>query len=302
MKKIVIPILVGSVLFISNYASADGDSAVKLRAVHTVLKTDVSKYIDVPKFVNKLSELDSTNPTEDIAPFVTLIELSYVCLNSVAETEKNINKENICYRFLVKVVRAHNKDIDDFFSNDDESTKELKDMFKVEKSDAKDAQNVVKDGKIDDFFSNDDESTKELEDLFKLKESDIEDTRNVVKDGKSVKEWSLTMFKPDKTTKICESNGFYFVGKLSEQPFDFLDFNQCFFETGTDKIACCLIGQTNWSCNSSEFQKEFILHFDPEKRYTCEVKNLDIFNDSFESFIYDALLEKKTNITYIQIK
>ena len=141
--------------------------------------------------------------------------MSYVCLNSVAETEKNINKENICYRFLVKVVRAHNKDIDDFFSNDDESTKELKDMFKVEKSDAKDAQNVVK-------------------------------------DGKSVKEWSLTMFKPDKTTKICESNGFYFVGKLSEQPFDFLDFNQCFFETGTDKIACCLIGRTNWSCNSSD--------------------------------------------------
>lgn len=280
MKRIVIPILVGLMLFVSNYSLADGNSAVKLRIVKTILKTDASKYIDVPKFVNKLSELDSTNSTGNIAPFVTLIELSYVCLNSIVETEKNINKENICYKFLVEVVRAHNKDVDESFSNDDELTRK---------------------------------DQKELKDMFKVKKSDIKDAKNVVKDGKSVKEWSLTMFKPDKTTKICESNGFYMVKKLSEQPFNFLDFEDCYFESDTDRIACCQHGRKgvifgfSYCCESVYFNKQFCSKYKKGEEI-CEIQtsegfygNMDI-DKRFEYIISQALLEEDPNTTYIQIQ
>lgn len=158
MKRIVIPVLVGSMFFVSNYASADGDPLVKLRAVKVALKTDASKYIDITKFIDKLGEAMDYNPTDNVmsdgvelSPFVTLSELSYACLNSVLDVNSGIyinetksvaiNKAEVCYKFLIKVVRAHNKDVDDTVDSDndltDEDKIEFKEMFKVNETDIK---------------------------------------------------------------------------------------------------------------------------------------------------------------------
>ena len=244
MKKIVIPILVGSILFVSNYALADGDPLVKLRAVKVALKTDASKYIDIPKFINKLGEAMDYDPADNVmsggvelSPFVTLSELSYACLNSVLDANPGIyinetksmavNKAEVCYKFLIEVVRAHNKDVDDTVDSDNDLT---------------------------------DEDKIEFKEMFKVDETDIKDVKPYEPE---VREWSFTMFKPNKSTKKCESNGFYLVERLNGQPLDGFEFRDCYFESGTDRIACCQNAKYKYGskeadyCESYYFQKRF---------------------------------------------
>ena len=224
---------------------ADDDPMVKLSAVKTVLKTDAAKYIDIQNFVYKLKQVGEDEPADYVmsggvvlTPFVTLSVLSYACMSSVLNIKtdiyvneiiktKHVDKADICYKFLIEVVRAHNADVIQSFSSGDDLTEEEK---------------------------------NEMKELFGVKESDV---TNVKPQQTTPKTWSFTMFKPDKSTKRCEADGFYFVEKLAESPIEGFEFKDCYFESDTDRVACCRDIKYQYGsktvdyCESYYFQKGF---------------------------------------------
>ncbi len=273
MRKFIIPVLFGIGVSVMTNAFADDDPMVKLRAVKTALKTDASKYIDIPKFINKLGETMDYDPTDNVmsggvelSPFVTLSELSYACLNTVLDVNPGIyinetksvavNKTEVCYKFLIEVVQAHNKDVDDTVDSDNDLT---------------------------------DEDKIEFKEMFKVDETDIKDVKPYEPE---VREWSFTTFKPDKSTKRCEADGFYFVEKLIESPIDGFEFKNCYFESGTDRVACCMDTKYQHGSKNADYCESYYF----QKRFSgnCVVGPV-VLNDYFEGDVNEWTAEDLIN-------
>ncbi len=258
MRKFIIPVLFGIGVSVMTNAFADDDPMVKLRAVKTALNTDAANYIDKQKFVSKLGQIMGYDPADNVmsggvelAPFVTLSDLSYACMNSVLDIKtgvyvneiktQQVDKADICYKFLVEVVRAHNKDVISFG----------KDLTEEEKN--------------------------ELKELFGVAESDI---KNIKPSEPTKKTWSFTTFKPDKSTKRCEADGFYFVEKLTKSPIDGFEFKNCYFESGTDRVACCMDTKYQHGSKNADYCESYYF----KKRFSgnCIVGPVVLGDDYFE--------------------
>ena len=93
------------------------------------------------------------------------------------------------------------------------------------------------------------------------------------------KTWSFTTFKPDKSTKRCEADGFYFVEKLTESPIDGFEFKNCYFESGTDRVACCMDIRYQYGSKNADYCESYYF----QKRFSgnCVVEPV-VLNDYFE--------------------
>ena len=122
MKKIFMLFLLCFTV-LSSSAFADGDIFVKIKAIKIALQTDAAQYIVKQRFMDVLVE--NMIAEDNIAPMVTLDDVTVACLKTVSVEDK----KSVCHNFLLAVADAHNADLDSY-----DPSGELKQDLGIDKS------------------------------------------------------------------------------------------------------------------------------------------------------------------------